>query len=163
VNNQDYYKVISREQLKLDEINRWVIDHLADSGQLSMVKATVDENGVVRKDFRRKAAKTYTIDWNSAFELSELDLATVENLHEDANTKKLDYMTIDEVRAEENLDPLPNGEGAKLKTEGLGLFGEEKGEEGNEDLKGNDKFLVVDLTRKEKQRGVKATTDLESG
>jgi len=69
---------------------------------------------------------------------------------EQANQIKLDYMTIDEVRNENFLDPLPNGEGEKLKQASLGLFGENKGEEGNEELAGADKFLVVDLKRKKK-------------
>lgn len=165
VNVQDYFKVVSREQAKLEPVVRWVIDRLAESGQLTMIKAVVDKTAdnyqikllknmlkrVVRKDFRRRTAENYVVEWNSAFELSDLDGARVEQLQVQANQGKLDYMTIDEVRAENNLDPLPNGEGASLKKQGLGLFGEERGEEGNEQLAGNDKFLVVDLTRKKRK------------
>ena len=171
VNMQDYFKVVSRDQSKVEYVVRWTIDRLADSGQLKIVKAAVDRNSdsyhvdllkkmyrrVIRRDYRHKTAENYEVEWNSAFELSELSEAQVELTHVQANVDKLEYMTIDEVRAEENLDPLPNGEGASLKKSSLGLFGEEQGKEGNEELAENDKFLVVDLTRKGKKR-VKSST-----
>jgi hypothetical protein len=155
VNEQNYYKFISRIQMQLEDTVRWVVDKLADSGQLTMIKTASDKDGKLKRlfhkvfgDYRHRTARTYTIEWNSAFELSELDEAKVEQLHTQANQAKLDYMTIDEVRAEEELDPLPNKEGAKLKSASLNLFGE--GQQGNPELEGNDKYLVVDLKRKAK-------------
>jgi len=155
VNMQDYYKVISRIQSGLEDVVRWVVDKLADSSQLTLIKTGSDKDGKVKRlfsrvfsDYRHKTAKTYTIEWNSAFELSSLDEARVEQLHTQANQSKLDYMTVDEVRAEETLDPLPNGEGAGLKKASLNLFGQ--GQKGSPDLETNDKFLVVDLNRKRK-------------
>jgi hypothetical protein len=155
VNMQDYYKVISRIQSGLEDVVRWVVDKLADSGQLGLIKTGSDKDGRIKQlfsrvfgDYRHRTARTYTIEWNSAFELSSLDEARVEQLHAQANQAKLDYMQIDEVRAEENLDPLPNGEGAGLKKANLNLFGQ--GQKGNPDLTTNDKFLVVDLNRKGK-------------
>ncbi|MDH5786991.1 MAG: DUF1073 domain-containing protein [Candidatus Bathyarchaeota archaeon] len=176
VNMQDYFKVISREQSKIESVVKWVIDHLAESGQLSIVKAAVDKKSdnyevnllkrmlrkVIRRDYRHKTAENYVIEWNSAFELSELSEAQVEQLHTQANQGKLDYMTIDEVRAEENLDPLPNGEGASLKKSSFGLFGEEQGKEGNEELAESDKFLVVDLKRKRKQNAKSSSSSSDS-
>jgi len=168
VNVQDYFKVISREQAKIESVVRWVIDRLAESGQLSMVKAAVDKGSdnyqvsllkkmlkrVLRRDYRHKTAENYVVEWNSAFELSELDLAQVEQLQVQASQGKLDYMTVDEVRAENNLDPLPDGEGEKLKQSSFGMFGEEQGEEGNKELANADKFLVVDLKgRKQRVKG----------
>lgn len=165
VNMQDYFKVVSREQAKIEPVVRWVVDCLAGSGQISLVKAAVDKTSdnyhvnllkkmlkrVIKRDYRHKTAENYEVEWNSAFELSELNQAQVEQLHVQANVDKLEYMTVDEVRAEEQLDPLPNGEGEKLKQSSMGLFGEEQGKEGNEELTNADKFLVVDLKRKKKR------------
>jgi hypothetical protein len=154
VNVQGYFKFISGEQAKLEDVVRWVIDRLAESGQLTLVTVGQDNKvltmlkKVFSRDYRHKTAKTYNVEWNSAFELSALDKATVEDLHARANQTKLDYMTIDEVRAEENLDALPNGEGAGLKKANLNLFGE--GQKSGGQLESNDKFLVVDLNRKQK-------------
>lgn len=173
VNMQDYFKVISREQSKVEPVIRWMIDHLAESGQLTIVKAVVDKDSdsyqvgllkkvlrrVLRRDYRRKTAENYLVEWNSAFELSELDHAQVGQLQVQANQGKLDYMTIDEVRAEEHLDPLPDGEGASLKTTGFGVFG---GEKGNEEFQENDKFLVMDLTKRKKKHGAEANSNSQS-
>jgi hypothetical protein len=155
VNMQDYFKVVSRIQALLDDTVRWVMDKLADSGQLSLIKGTTDKEGKIQKlltkvfgDYRHRTARTYMVEWNSGFELSELDKTKIEQMHAQANQAKLDYMTVDEVRAEEQLDPLPNGEGAKLKQSGFNVFGE--GKQGPEGLQQNDKFLVVDLNRKQK-------------
>lgn len=154
INMQDYYKVISRIQARLEDAVRWIIDKLADSGQLTLIKAGSDKDGKLKAlfhkvfgDYRHRTAKSYEIVWNSAFELSEKEEKEIEELHARANQAKLDYMTVDEVRAEEGLDPMPNGEGAKLKSQGFNIFGEEKSEAG---LEGKDKFLVVDLNKKDK-------------
>ena len=54
-------------------------------------------------------------------------MADVELKHTQADVAKLQYMTVDEVRAqsESQLDPLPNGEGAKLKSQSF-----QQGEQG---------------------------------
>ena len=57
----------------------------------------------------------YEIEWNSAFELNELDEARISLMQEQGNSLKLEYMLKDEVRAEKNLAPLPLGEGQTLK------------------------------------------------
>ena len=57
----------------------------------------------------------YEIEWNSAFELNELDEARISLMQEQGNSLKLEYMLKDEVRAEKNLPPLPLGEGQTLK------------------------------------------------
>lgn len=163
VNQQEYYKAISRDQEEIEYVLRWVIDHLSLSGQLSIIKTAIDKTEgyhlnllkstlkrFIHRDYRHKTAENYVIEWNSAFELSEIDEADVQLKKAQANQAKLDYMTVDEIRAEENLDPLPNGEGASLKKSSFGLFGEEQGKEGNKELAENDKFLVVDLNRKRK-------------
>lgn len=159
VNMQDYFKVVSREQAKVDPVVRWVVDHLAESGQLTMVKVAVDKSSdsykvgllkkmlkrVLRRDYRHRTAENYVVEWNSAFELSELSEAQVEQLQVQANQGKLDYMTIDEVRALNDLDPLPNGEGASLKKSTVGLFGEEQ-EKG-------DSYLVTEVNKRSQSSG----------
>jgi len=125
VNMQDYFKVISREQAKLEDVVRWVLDKLADSGQIRMIKSAVDKSQpnyhinllkravkrLIRGDYRHRTADNYEINWNSAFELSEKDEASIEETRTRSNVNKLKYMSKDEVRAEEGLDPLPDGAG----------------------------------------------------
>ncbi len=163
VNMQDYYKVISREQSALEPVIRWFIDKLTQSKQVTLIKATTDKNNnesyrnrllkqvlrrVTGRDYRHRTTANYQILWNSAFELSETQEADIELKKVQANQGKLDYMTVDEIRAEQHLDPLPNGEGATLKSKSFGLFSEEKNQGGNEELAQADKYLVVDLNKK---------------
>ena len=170
INMQDYYKIISRVQARLEECVRWIVDRLADSGQLTLIKSASDSKidkvkDMLRRvfgDYRHRTARTYNVEWNSAFELSELEEKDIELKHAQANQSKLDYMTVDEVRAQEGLDPLPNGEGTSLKKSGFNVFGKE-GEKGNEDLTGNDKFLVVDLGGKHKHVKSGASSSGSSG
>jgi hypothetical protein len=152
VNQQEYYKAISRDQEEVEYVVRWVVDHLADSGQLSIIKAVTDKTGgyhvnllksmlkrVIHRDYRHKTAENYIIEWNSAFELSEVDEADVELRKAQANQAKLDYMTVDEVRAEENLDPLPNGEGATLRKAQPQMF---------ENTREGDSYLVTEVNKR---------------
>ena len=163
VNQQEYYKAISRDQEEAEDVVRWVIDHLVDSEQLTLLKATVDRGSkdyrfgllrkafkrLARKDYRHRVAENYEVTWNSAFELSELDEAQVKKLIADAHVAELGYKTPDEVRAEENLDPLPNGEGEKLKQQGLGMFNEEgKQPFGKEAKVGDESFIVTPVRHK---------------
>jgi hypothetical protein len=159
VNMQDYFKVISREQQKLEKSVRWIIDKLAQSGQLTLVKAAVDKSSdnyhidllkrmlrkVIKRDYRHKTAKNYIIEWNSAFELSELAQADIELKQEQANQARLEYMTVDEVRAisQYQLDPLPDGEGAKLKAPSLPFGNEEEKEVG-------DSYVVTPISKRSK-------------
>lgn len=165
VNMQSKYKVVSRDQQELEDVNRWVIDRLAESGQISLVASSTATdklkavfNKVFGKDYRHKTAKTYTIEWNSAFELSEKDEASIEQMHTASNVNKLKYMSKDEVRAEDGLDPLPDGAGEwKDEPTGLGLFQEpQKNPDGTEkeqspeqkQMNQADKFLLIDLSKK---------------
>lgn len=130
VNMQDYYKVISREQARYEDNVRWVIDRLAESGQISLVAsstATDKAKALFKKvfgDYRHKTAKTYNVEWTSAFELSEKDEAQIEFTHAQTLEKKLGWCSKDEVRAEEGLEPLPNGAGEWKDQSEFG-FGEE--------------------------------------
>jgi len=127
-NDQQYYKKISGEQSKLEDFIRWVIDQVLrqTSGVKTVAVDSVKSAGSVLKRLLRKVAPTvvkdveeapidYDIEWANAFQLGALDEARVELTHEQANEKKLLYRSIDEVREDEGLKPLPSGEGASLK------------------------------------------------
>jgi hypothetical protein len=126
VNQQEYYKAISRDQIAYcEEPIRWVVKCLIEAGQLTLIKAVVDKatpnyrlkllkntvKHLIKRDYRHKTAEQYEIIWNSAFELSEKDEAQIEVQHTQAQSNRLGWMSKDEVRALDNLDPLPNGVG----------------------------------------------------
>lgn len=56
--------------------------------------------------------------WLEKSALNEDDVVKIEDLHSRAMGQMLSYMTIDEVRAIDNLPPLPDGRGDKLANEG---------------------------------------------
>jgi hypothetical protein len=128
VNQQEYYKAISRDQeAYCEEPIRWVINCLSESGQIGLIRtsAATDKQTpsyhlkllkatlkrALKRDYRHKVTEQYTITWNSAFEMSEKDEAQIEYTHAQAQSQKLGWMSKDEIRAEEGLDPLPNGAG----------------------------------------------------
>jgi hypothetical protein len=128
VNQQEYYKAISRDQENYcEEPIRWVIECLVDGGQISLIRSsTVTDKQtpsyhlkllknrlkrLVKHDYRHKITEQYTINWNSAFEMSDKDEAQIEYTHAQAQNQKLGWMSKDEIRAEEGLDPLPDGAG----------------------------------------------------
>lgn len=106
-----------------------MIDLLVCAGQIEgysqgSIVDSVPAGSVLKRMFRRvvqhiqdAASKNfdYEIEWNSAFELNELDEARISLMQEQGNSLKLEYMLKDEVRAEKNLPPLPFGEGQTLK------------------------------------------------
>ncbi|MCL2641959.1 MAG: DUF1073 domain-containing protein [Candidatus Bathyarchaeota archaeon] len=169
VNMQDYFKVISRIQNGLPtKIAKQVILWLAESGQITRLKTIAQTDSLTRQfikkfhrgDYRKKIVQHFAIVWNSAFEHSEIDKAKIELDNVRSNQGKLDYMTIDEVRASEDLDPLPNKEGEKLKRSSLNeLFTtppsssntKENSSTPEQQLQQADKFLLVDLTPKPPQ------------
>jgi hypothetical protein len=93
VNEREYFKLISDAQSRYEPGIRALIDALIACGQ---VKTSV---------------KDYRIVWLGGFELSEKDKAVVELNLAQAREKKQGWMTIDEIRAEQGLQQLPNGEG----------------------------------------------------
>jgi hypothetical protein len=66
---------------------------------------------VVVKDQPDPVVVDYDIVWNSGFELSKLDEARADLIEEQANQTRLQYCTIDEVRADNDKLPLPLGAG----------------------------------------------------
>lgn len=126
VNQQEYYKAISRDQTAYcEDAIRWVIKCLSEAGQISLIKTAVDKTApnyhlkllkstlkrALKRDYRHKTTEEYVINWNSAFEMSDKDEVQIELQHAQAQSAKLAYMSKDEIRAEEGLDPLPNGAG----------------------------------------------------
>lgn len=121
INQRQYYKVIARIQTSLEDTVRWIIDHLAEAGQIEGLSKTADASLSVKvKRWLKKDVKplpqhfNYDVEWVSAFELTELDEANAELLKERANEVRLRYMTVDEVRKMNQLQELPNGKGATL-------------------------------------------------
>lgn len=121
VNQQQYFKVISRIQASLERTIRWIIDCLTEARQIKGLPYLADEKipqkikRWIKHDVEPKPQPfQYTIEWVSAFELTEIDQANAELLKEQANQVRLQYMTVDEVRKMNELEELPNGEGASL-------------------------------------------------
>jgi hypothetical protein len=123
-NDQQYYKKISGEQSELDDLNRWVIDQLEPVRQTE--KANLDSapksvGSILKRMFHKAVAVAvkdqpdlvvdYDIVWNSGFELSAIDEARADLIEEQANQTRLQYKTVDEVRSDNNLNPLPLGTG----------------------------------------------------
>jgi len=96
VNEREYFKLISDAQSRYEPAIRQLIDALLDCGQIR---------------FKYNVQREYRIVWNSGFELSEKDKASIELQQSQARNLKTTWMSIDEVRAEQGLDALPNGAG----------------------------------------------------
>ena len=56
----------------------------------------------------------YNIVWPPGFELSDQTIADIKLKEAQAHKLQLDWMTVDEVRANQGLDPLPDGAGQIL-------------------------------------------------
>lgn len=92
VNEREYFKFISGLQTLLEPVIWELIDKLMETGQISRVK-------------------DYKIVWLSGIELSEKDKAAVDLSRAQERNLKTGWMTVDEIRAEQGLGALPNGEG----------------------------------------------------
>ena len=124
-NDQQYYKKISGEQSELDDLNRWVIDQLEPVRQTATTNldsAPKSAGSILKRMFHKvtviavkdqpdPVVVDYEIVWNSGFELSAIDEARADLIEEQANQTRLQYKMVDEVRADNNLGPLPLGQG----------------------------------------------------
>ncbi len=123
INQRQYYKLISSIQAQVEPCVRWIIDHLIAGRQIKGLPYTAGESlsarvkRWVKHDVAPPLRFEYLVEWESAFELTELDNRQAELLKEQANQIRLQYMTVDEVRAMNNLDPLPNGDGAAVQSQ----------------------------------------------
>jgi hypothetical protein len=125
--SSQFFKVVSGEQIELEEVNRWVIDQLEPVRQTVTVNvdsASKSAGSVLKRMFHKVTSVAvkdqpdpviidYNIEWNCGAELAALDEARVNLLEAQANQTRLQYMTVDEVRVNfgDNLDPLPLGAG----------------------------------------------------
>jgi len=92
VNEREYWTGISALQL-LHEPTIWaLIDALIETGQISEVE-------------------DYRIVWPAGFELTEKDKAAIKLQLAQVHNLESAWKTVDELRAEEKLNPLPNGAG----------------------------------------------------
>ena len=91
---RQYFKAITLQQHKKEPMLTELIDRLIQTGQ-------VEFNG------------DYEINWVDPFEVNPQDKAAIEFMEERTNALKT-YMTINERRALEGLDPLPDDQGEAL-------------------------------------------------
>lgn len=102
VNERAYFKFINAEQSSVEPIVRELIDRLIATGQIAYT------------DGRRSPIPTnYVIKWNYPQLTPEQSQAQINYLNARAQTERLEFMTIDEVRAKADppLPPLPDGKG----------------------------------------------------
>lgn len=92
VNEREYFKVVSSAQTLYEPYIRWLIDRLMASGQID---AKVED---------------YAINWVGGFEVNEKDKAQAEQMRESANVLRTNYMTVNEIRAQEGLEPVEGGD-----------------------------------------------------
>jgi len=92
VNEREYFKVISDFRTLYEPCIWDLIDRLMETGQIRKVN-------------------DYRVVWPGGVELSEKDRASVELQLAQARALKLQYCTVDEVRAEEDKEPLPDKAG----------------------------------------------------
>lgn len=99
-NERNYYKYISSEQNSKTPVVRDLIDRLLATGQVEPSDGRVKFTGV-----------EYTIEWRSAFELNDVDMTRIALWKSTTYKNYGAFMTVDEIRALEKLDPLPDGKG----------------------------------------------------
>lgn len=110
VDERQYFKRISAEQSAVEPIVRELIDILISTGQV---------------EFTGK----YKIEWNSVFEIDDLDAAKIELIQTQIDRLKLGWMTKDELRDEKGLGPYPEEEIPVEPTEGEETIPSEEGEQ----------------------------------
>jgi len=92
VNDREYWGGIGMQQSLLERVVWDLIDRLMDVGRIDRV---VD----------------YNLVWPSGFELSDQTVSEIALRDAQTRKLKLEWMTVDEVRDEQGLDPLPEGAG----------------------------------------------------
>lgn len=117
-NAKDYFKGISSEQAKVQPLIIQFLDWLFESGQISATRtesAGDNKQGIINKIARylkhdKQAVPEYHFKWNPGFEETAKEKASTELIKEQANTAKLQYMKVNEVREKEGLPPVPDGD-----------------------------------------------------
>jgi phage-related protein (TIGR01555 family) len=96
VNEREYFKLISDAQSRYEPAIYQLLDALIECGQIK---------------FKYGTHRDYRIVWLGAFEMSEQTKASVELQQAQARDLKTNWMTVDELRAEQELQELPEGVG----------------------------------------------------
>jgi hypothetical protein len=96
VNDREYWGGIAALQKLAEPIIWELVDRLIETGQIS---------------FKYGKRRDYRVVWPAGFELTESAKAAIEAQLAQARNLKCNWKTVDEIRAEEDLPPLPNGEG----------------------------------------------------
>jgi hypothetical protein len=96
VNEREYFKLISDAQSRYEPAVRQLIDALIECGQIQ---------------FKWKTRREYRIIWLGGAELSEKDRASVRLQEAQARNLETNWKTVDEIRAEEELEALPDKAG----------------------------------------------------
>ena len=92
VNDREYWGGIAMQQSLLEHTIWNLIDILMETGQIDRVE-------------------DYNLVWPPGFELSDQTIAELNLKQAQARKLQLSWMTINEVRADQGLDPLPDGAG----------------------------------------------------
>ena len=92
VNDREYWGGIAMQQSLLERTIWDLIDLLMETGQINRVE-------------------DYNLVWPPGFELSDQTIAEIKLKEAQAYKLQLGWMTVDEVRAQQGLDPLPDGAG----------------------------------------------------
>jgi len=117
VNDREYWGGVAMQQSLLEAIVWALIDLLMETGQIDTVE-------------------DYNLVWPPGFELSEPTKADILLKEAQARNLQLKWMTVDEVRADQGLEPLPDGAGKtmvelpQLPDEGQPESGEEQLQDG---------------------------------
>ena len=99
VNERAKYQMISSEQSLVEPVVRELINRLMDTGQIQY-----------RDKRRGDVSRDYEIVWNYPEIVNEKDRATTDFLSERKNTEKLNYMTVNELRAELGMKDVEGGD-----------------------------------------------------
>jgi len=126
INERGKYATLSRIQGDCEEMVRWVVDHVLGNYAVTEVQGAPSPSTDAFMFKARWAMKrlsqwlkpsaprtqiNYTVEWTSGFELSELDESTRQLNVASAHEKMLKWKTVDEIRDDEGLEPLPGKQG----------------------------------------------------
>lgn len=89
VDTKQYFKVISSIQSKFEPYVRSLIDFIIASGQAGVTWA--------------KTLREYEVSWLGGFQPTEKEQSDTESVDQDVLVKKMQYMTVNEVREEQGL------------------------------------------------------------
>lgn len=108
VNDREYWGGIAMQQSLLERVIWDLIDKLMETNQIEKVE-------------------DYNLVWPAGFEISDQSAAEIELKKAQARKLQLSWKSVDEVRADEGLDPLPKGAGQTVLGDSQGFFNRFRG------------------------------------